>query len=65
MDKLATSVSAGEGQVVGTVLSDVNPKVKGALDDAQLDKIAADSYSEAATKLRTLRQKLISYRKVS
>ena len=50
MDKLATSVSAGEGQVVGTVLSNVNSKVKGALDDAQLDKIAADSYSEAATK---------------
>lgn len=50
MDKLATSVSAGEGQVVGTVLSNVNSKVKGALDDAQLDKIAADSYSKAATK---------------
>lgn len=50
MDKLATSVSAGEGQVVGTVLNDVNSKVKGALDDAQLDKIAADSYSKAATK---------------
>lgn len=50
MDKLATSVSAGEGQVVGTVLNDVNPKVKSALDDAQLDKIAADSYSKAATK---------------
>lgn len=50
MDKLATSVSAGEGQVVGTVLNDVNSKVKSALDDAQLDKIAADSYSKAATK---------------
>lgn len=50
MDKLATSVSAGEGQVVGTVLNDINSKVKGALDDAQLDKIAADSYSKAATK---------------
>ena len=49
MDELATSVSAGEGQVVGTVLSDVNSKVKNALDDAQLDKIATDSYSEAAT----------------
>ena len=50
MDELATSVSAGEGQVVGTVLSDVNSKVKNALDDAQLDKIATDSYSKAATK---------------
>lgn len=49
MDELATSVSAGEGQVVGTVLSDVNSKVKNALDDAQLDKIATDSYSKAAT----------------
>lgn len=49
MDKLATSVSAGEGQIVGTVLSDVNSKVKNALDDAQLDKIATDSYSKAAT----------------
>lgn len=50
MDELATSVSAGEGQIVGTVLSDVNSKVKNALDDAQLDKIATDSYSKAATK---------------
>lgn len=50
MDKLATSVSAGEGQIAGTVLNDVNSKVKSALDDAQLDKIAADSYSKAATK---------------
>lgn len=50
MDELATSVSTGEGQVVGTVLSDVNSKVKNALDDAQLDKIATDSYSKAATK---------------
>ena len=50
MDELATSVSAGEGQVVGTVLSDVNPKVKNALDDAQLDEIATDSYSKAATR---------------
>lgn len=50
MDELATSVSAGEGQVVGTVLSDVNSKVKNALDDVQLDKIATDSYSKAATK---------------
>lgn len=48
MDELATSVSTGEGQVVGTVLSDVNSKVKGALDDAQLNNIATDSYSEAA-----------------
>lgn len=48
MDKLATSVSAGKGQVVGTVLSDVNSKVKNALDDAQLNDIATDSYSEAA-----------------
>lgn len=50
MDELATSVSAGEGQVVGTVLSDVNSKVKNALDDAQLDEIATDSYSKAATR---------------
>lgn len=49
MDELATSVSAGEGQIVGTVLRDVNSKVKGALDDAQLNNIAADSYSQAAT----------------
>lgn len=49
MDELATSVSAGEGQIVGTVLSDVNSKVKNALDDAQLDNIATDSYSKAAT----------------
>lgn len=49
MDELATSVSAGEGQIVGTVLSDVNSKVKGALDDAQLNNIAAESYDEAAT----------------
>lgn len=49
MDGLATSVSTGEGQVVGTVLSDVNSQVKNALDDAQLDKIATDSYSKAAT----------------
>lgn len=48
MDELATSVSTGEGQVVGTVLSNVNPKVKGALDDAQLNDIATDSYSKAA-----------------
>lgn len=48
MDELATSVSTGEGQVVGTVLSDVNSKVKGALDDAQLNDIATDSYSKAA-----------------
>lgn len=48
MDKLATSVSTGEGQVVGTVLDDVNSKVKGALDDAQLDKIATESYDKAA-----------------
>ncbi len=48
MDELATSVSTGEGQIVGTVLSDVNSKVKGALDDAQLNDIATDSYSEAA-----------------
>lgn len=49
MDELATSVSAGEGQIVGTVLRDVNSKVKGALDDDQLNNIAADSYSQAAT----------------
>lgn len=49
MDELATSVSAGEGQIVGTVLRDVNSKVKGALDDAQLNNIAAESYDEAAT----------------
>lgn len=49
MDELATSVSTGEGQIVGTVLSDVNSKVKGALDDAQLNDIATDSYSKAAT----------------
>lgn len=49
MDELATSVSAGEGQIVGTVLSDVNSKVKGALDDAQLNNIATESYDEAAT----------------
>ena len=48
MDELATSVSTGEGQVVGTVLSNVNSKVKGALDDAQLNDIATDSYSKAA-----------------
>lgn len=48
MDKLATSVSAGKGQVVGTVLDDVNSKVKGALDDVQLDKIATESYDKAA-----------------
>lgn len=48
MDELATSVSAGEGQVVGTVLSDVNSKVRNALDDAQLNDIATDSYDEAA-----------------
>lgn len=48
MDELATSVSTSEGQIVGTVLSDVNSKVKGALDDAQLNDIATDSYSEAA-----------------
>lgn len=50
MDELATSVSTGEGQIVGTVLSDVNSKVKGALDDAQLNDIATDSYSKAAGK---------------
>lgn len=50
MDELATSVSTGEGQIVGTVLSDVNSKVKGALDDAQLNDIATDSYGKAATK---------------
>lgn len=49
MDELATSVSTGEGQIVGTVLSDVNSKVKNVLDDAQLDNIATDSYSKAAT----------------
>lgn len=49
MDELATSVSAGEGQVVGTVLSDVNSKVKNALDDARLDEIATESYDKAAT----------------
>lgn len=49
MDELATSVSTGEGQIVGTVLSDVNSKVKNALDDAQLNNIAAESYDEAAT----------------
>lgn len=49
MDELATSVSAGEGQIVGTVLRDVNSKVKGALDDAQLNNIATESYDEAAT----------------
>lgn len=49
MDELATSVSAGEGQIVGTVLRDVNSKVKGSLDDAQLNNIATDSYSQAAT----------------
>lgn len=48
MDELATSVSAGEGQIVGTVLSDVNSKVKGALDDAQLGEIATESYDKAA-----------------
>lgn len=48
MDELATSVSAGEGQVVGTVLSDVNSKVKNALDDAQLGEIATESYDKAA-----------------
>nr|DAM27182.1 MAG TPA: hypothetical protein [Caudoviricetes sp.] len=48
MDELATSVSTGEGQITGTVLSDVNSKVKGALDDAQLNDIATDSYSKAA-----------------
>lgn len=48
MDELATSVSTGEGQIVGTVLSDVNSKVKGALDDAQLNDIATDSYDKAA-----------------
>lgn len=47
MDELATSVSTGEGQVVGTVLDDVNSKVKDALDDAQLDKIATKSYDKA------------------
>lgn len=50
MDELATSVSADEGQIVGTVLSDVNSKVKNALDDAQLNDIATDSYSRAATR---------------
>lgn len=50
MDRLAISVSAGKGQVIGTVLSGVNSKVKNALDDAQLDDIATDSYSKAATK---------------
>lgn len=49
MDELATSVSTGEGQIAGTVLSDVNSKVKNALDDAQLNNIAAESYDEAAT----------------
>lgn len=49
MDELATSVSTGEGQIVGTVLSDVNSKVRNALDDTQLNDIATDSYSEAAT----------------
>ena len=48
MDGLATSVSTGEGQIVGTVLSDVNSKVKGALDDAQLGEIATESYDKAA-----------------
>lgn len=48
MDELATSVSAGEGQIVGTVLSDVNSKVKNALDDAQLNNIATESYDKAA-----------------
>lgn len=48
MDELATSVSTGEGQIVGTVLSDVNSKVKGALDDAQLGEIATESYDKAA-----------------
>ena len=48
MDKLATSVSTGEGQIVGTVLSDVNSKVKGTLDDAQLGEIATESYDKAA-----------------
>lgn len=48
MDELATSVSTGEGQIVGTVLSDVNSKVKNALDDAQLDEIATESYDKAA-----------------
>lgn len=50
MDELTTSVSAGEGQIVGTVLSDVNSKVKNVLDDAQLNDIATDSYSKAATR---------------
>lgn len=50
MDELATSVSTGEGQIVGTVLSDVNSKVRNALDDAQLNDIATDSYSKAATR---------------
>lgn len=50
MDELATSVSTGEGQIVGTVLSDVNSKVKNALDDAQLNNIATESYDEAATR---------------
>lgn len=49
MDELATSVSTGEGQIAGAVLSDVNSKVKNALDDAQLNNIAAESYDEAAT----------------
>lgn len=49
MDELATSVSTGEGQIVGTVLSDVNSKVKNALDDAQLGEIATESYDKAAT----------------
>lgn len=48
MDELATSVSTGEGQIVGTVLSDVNSKVRNALDDAQLNDIATDSYDDAA-----------------
>lgn len=48
MDELATSVSTGEGQIVGTVLSDVNSKVKNALDDAQLNNIATESYDKAA-----------------
>lgn len=50
MDELATSVSTGEGQVVGTVLSNVNSKVRNALDDAQLDEIATESYDKAATR---------------
>jgi hypothetical protein len=48
MDELATSVSTGEGQVVGTILSNVNSKVKGALDDAQLNDIATGNYDKAA-----------------